>query len=255
MDYIGLFWSRRSVLLFLSVYFIIFSGCSDDADLPDNVSGELSTSEKHASLTAFQQETIQYFNEIALGFEFGGATEITRKWASDLIIKVEGEQPIYLIEELNNIIGELNDLTTDGVSIRLVEPGELHNFRIYFGAGEDYARLNPGAANFVDDNRGLFFVNWDGNQNLVSADMYVDVFSIEEVFQRHLLREELTQAMGLAMDSPRYRESIFQQSWTSVIDYTDIDEELIRLLYHPEMSSGLNESLAFARLVDILFDE
>ncbi len=59
--------------------------------------------------------------------------------------------------------------------------------------------------------------------------------------QKHLLREEFTQSLGLARDSQLYMESIFQSNWTTTIKYAPIDRDLIRLLYHPKMSVGLNE--------------
>ena len=203
-------------------------------------------------LDPFERQVVQYFKEISLGFEFGGASEITRKWASDVFITVEGEMPDYLLSELSLIIEEINELATDGFSVSLADKTTSSNFRIFFGSGAAYGELNPNASSAVSSNRGLFYVSWNANQNLVQGDMYVDVFAVAEVFQRHLLREELTQALGLAMDSSRYPNSIFQQSWTDVTEYAPIDRELIRLLYHPKMVSGLDEDSVTDVLVEIL---
>ena len=40
--------------------------------------------------------------------------------------------------------------------------------------------------------------------------MYVDIFRANEQGQLHLLREELTQSLGLGQDSEKYLNSIFQ---------------------------------------------
>ena len=85
--------------------------------------------------------------------------------------------------------------------------------------------------------------------------MYVDTRQVEEIFQMHLLREELTQSLGLARDRIEYPESIFQASWTATTEYADIDKELIRLLYHPDVTSGLNEDQVRQVLVEILSNE
>ena len=41
-------------------------------------------------LSEYEINVIDYFKEIALGFEFGNASNITRKWNSDLRIFVGG---------------------------------------------------------------------------------------------------------------------------------------------------------------------
>jgi hypothetical protein len=85
--------------------------------------------------------------------------------------------------------------------------------------------------------------------------MYVDIERANATEQKHLLREELTQALGLAKDSPLYMESIFQSRWTTTNEYAPIDRDLIRLLYHPEMLTGLNANQTEVVLTAILIGE
>ena len=63
--------------------------------------------------------------------------------------------------------------------------------------------------------------------------MYIDTQRPDVSGQKHLLREELTQSLGLANDSYLFDDSIFQQSWTNVTKYSQMDKDIIRLLYHP----------------------
>jgi|TARA_B110000881_G_C18446723_1_gene448858 hypothetical protein len=85
--------------------------------------------------------------------------------------------------------------------------------------------------------------------------MYVDIFRANEQAQWHLLREELTQSLGLAQDSERYLNSIFQINWTIISSYSQIDKDIIRLLYHPNMKVGLNENEVDLLLRSILLNE
>jgi hypothetical protein len=63
--------------------------------------------------------------------------------------------------------------------------------------------------------------------------MYVDLYRANEIDeQKHLLREELTQSLGLVNDSWKYKNSIFYQGWTTTTEYSDIDRELIDILYN-----------------------
>jgi hypothetical protein len=63
--------------------------------------------------------------------------------------------------------------------------------------------------------------------------MYVDIYRCTELdAQKHLLREELTQSLGLFNDSYKYENSIFQQRWTTTTEYADIDKKIIQILYN-----------------------
>ena len=64
--------------------------------------------------------------------------------------------------------------------------------------------------------------------------MYVDLERTGDNFeaQKHLLREELTQSLGLFNDSWKYPESIFYQGWSTVTEYSDMDKRLIDMLYN-----------------------
>jgi len=85
--------------------------------------------------------------------------------------------------------------------------------------------------------------------------MYVDIDRANLTEQKHLLREELTQSLGLANDSQIYMGSIFQSIWTTTTKYALIDKDLIRLLYHSDMSVGLNENQVDGVLREILISE
>jgi hypothetical protein len=50
--------------------------------------------------------------------------------------------------------------------------------------------------------------------------------------QRSILREELTQSLGLYNDSWKYPNSIFYQGGNDVTEYSDLDKEIIQMLYN-----------------------
>jgi hypothetical protein len=196
------------------------------------------------TLSGYQREVVSYFKDVALGFELGSASHIVRKWDHDMKIFVGGDPSPAMTDELNRIIDEINQLTSsDGFDISITADTLQSNCYLFFGAGTEFAKVIPFAASDISVNLGLFYVYFDGEDNLDKAVVYVDILRVTDGdIQKHLLREELTQSLGLARDSERYPESIFQQDWTHVTEYAPIDRELIRLLYHPEMSTGLDEN-------------
>jgi hypothetical protein len=207
-------------------------------------------------LTSYNQEIVSYFKEVALGFEFGNASKITRKCKkNDMKIFVGGTPTAALKSELSKIVSEINTLAKDGFEVKVVTDSAASNFYVYFGSGDEYATIFPSQKSNVESNWGLFSVFWNNNNNITGGYMYVDIFRPDATAQRHLLREELTQSLGLARDSPRYPDSIFQQSWTTTTSYAKVDKELIRLLYHPRVSSGFTATQTETTLTVILLEE
>ncbi|MTI88850.1 MAG: DUF2927 domain-containing protein [Balneolaceae bacterium] len=190
-----------------------------------------------------QEEAIAYFKDVALGMEFGNVDEVTRKWQKDIFIYVEGEQDSTLMEELDIIIADLNDLIDDGeTTLSITHDPDSSNFSIFFGSGQEFeSRFSP-AIGYTETNYGMFWLSWNPNNEIRQATMYVDIYRPKKVNQRHLLREELTQSLGMAKDSPKYEDSIFNSSYSvsAVTEYSEMDKDVIQLLYHPQMKTGLS---------------
>jgi len=187
-------------------------------------------------------DTQKYFKEVALMGEFSGANFI-KKWKTDMNIFVQGDDAPELEEELEAIVAELNDLI-DPIEVNIVDRASESNYIVFFGSGDDYVNIVESAAeDYVASNWGLFWLRWDSDCTIYRGTMYVDIYRATDVNARkHLLREELTQSLGLMNDSYLYDESIFQQNWTLTTEYAPIDKELIQLLYRPELTTCMEEN-------------
>jgi len=236
---------NKFLLLFSLCIVILISSCLKDDD--DILPGFI--------LSEYEIDVIDYFKDIALGFEFGNTSNITRKWNSEMKVFIGGEPSFELLAEFEKIRTEINELKTDGFNVTVVDDSLQSNYYIFFGSGTKYAEMFPDEANLVNSNWGLFYLLWNGQNQFYSGHMYVDIIRANSIEQKHLLREEFTQSLGFARDSQLYMESIFQSDWTTTIEYAPIDQDLIRLLYHPEMSVGLNELEVDNTLREILSSE
>lgn len=172
-------------------------------------------------------ETKKYFNKIVLESEFGGQRETAFKWTVDLKIYVDGEKPEYLVEELKDIVSELNSMINP-IELKIVSTKSEANYFVFFGSHEDFkAKYDLIFPSRLDHNFGYFEVYRQ------SGNMYVDLYrTSDKEAHKHLLREELTQSLGLLNDSYDYPESIFYQGWTTTTEYAPIDRELIDMLYN-----------------------
>ena len=186
---------------------------------------------KKSNSNNYSDKTKKYFNEICYGSEFSGRSKITKKWKKDLKIYVEGNKKSFLITELNTIVRELNSII-DPIDITIVDSKSKANYIIYFCSGSEYASVEPAAKGRTNNNWGMFFVS-SRNGEIFSGTMYVDVYRCKTYSsQKHLLREELTQSLGLMNDSYSYSNSIFYQGWTETTSYAPIDIEIIEMLYN-----------------------
>ena len=199
-----------------------------------------------------RKNLIDLFVSIALDSEYGSNLPLVKKWIEPMKILVTGDKDSLLMYELSDIIVELNSYFTDGFYIKQVSENEEHNFHIFLGDGEDYAQMYPEQASYVDTNAGLFRFSTDADLNITYGHMYVDVDRNVRDINMHLLREELTQSLGLPMDIKYYSNSIFYVEASRVQSYSDYDIEVIRLLYHPSVTSGIGETNVRSILENIL---
>lgn len=188
---------------------------------------------------------LRHFLNVALGTEYGDSFQVTQKWTSEMNIFIGGTSNDELLLELNLIKEEINTYVTDGFSMNIVNDSLQSNFYLFFGPPDDYVELFPEQGIIIDDNNnGLFHINKNNNFEIISGHMFVNIDITNSERKKHILREELTQSLGLSNDVLFNRNSIFYYDISSLTSYHGIDIEIIRLLYHPNMRSGLNSDMA-----------
>src|SRR6056297_3045664 len=237
---------RLHIPMLLLASFVLVQACSDSETSVGPIDDELSDEQSLA---------ITYFKEVALGFEFGNASEITRKWDDDVKIYLGGERNEGLLQELDIVIDDLNELIAEADIEITVTPDTLEaNVYLFIGKADDFVNVYPPAASNIDQNFGLFYT-WFSNvsNTFTQAYVFVDTVRPEPLNQRHLLREELTQIFGFGKDSPRFQDSIFQSRYSGVAtEFSEYDKAVIQMLYHPSVSTGLNSLEVDPRLRDIV---
>jgi hypothetical protein len=182
------------------------------------------------------KEEIDYFVTVALGVEFGTSEATIKKWTRDLLIEVSGDPTVEDRKTLDQVMTELNALQ-DQVHLGPVEG--LANVEIIFAPEAEFSRLEP---NYQPTNYGFFWVNWDSEDEIYRARILISTDGVEQGERSHLIREELTQSLGLMRDSIKYPDSIFYANRSEVSEYAPIDETLIELLYSEAIVPGMAEA-------------
>jgi hypothetical protein len=187
-------------------------------------------------------EAQKYFLKIALGSEFGANTRKINKWKSEIKLFLPDSSRTDLLDELKRILVELNNLNTE-LKIRRVMQENEANFVVFLSGKNSYGNYEPNVKNLLDNNWGLVWIYWNSQSEIYKGSMYVDIERNTDInCMKHLLREELTQGLGLLNDTNDYPSSIFYQQWTCSPSYADIDKEVIKLLYNPQIKIGMSKN-------------
>ena len=115
----------------------------------------------------------------------------------------------------------------------------MANVEMIFAPEADFSRLEP---NYQPTNYGFFWVNWDSDSEIYRARILISTDKVEQRERSHLIREELTQSLGLMRDSIKYPDSIFYANRSELSQFAAIDETLIKLLYSEAIVPGMTEA-------------
>ncbi len=181
-------------------------------------------------------EILDYFLEIALGVEFGSSHQVIVKWETDLEIQVHGEPTTEDRDTLGQVIAELNGII-GSPRLRLVQSSP--NVDIHFVPISQFQSIVP---NYVTGNWGYFSMWWSSFVILGANILIASDSTVGQEARSHLIREELTQVLGLANDSYAYADSIFYQAWTETAEYSDIDRTIIGILYRDDVAPGMDRA-------------
>ena len=186
------------------------------------------------SQSRYTDKEIGYFTEIALGTEYGNNTQVIRKWDSDIRIKINGNPNEKDLQSLNQVISDINEIIGDKINVSIVSTNQ--NIDINFVPLTDFSICNA-----VSGNYGYFNCKW---RNDVIYECDICIATDETLLQEersHMIREEITQSLGLMKDSLKYRDSIFYEGWTQTQRYSEIDRKMIEILYSDDIRPGMRK--------------
>lgn len=210
--------------------------------------------EQSLSPRSYTTAQINYFLEVALKSEYANSEPTIKKWDRDINIKVIGSPTPEDLNTLQTVIDELNTLVS-GIRLQVVSQagdssqdissnksralGNNPNVEIYFVPESKFSQYEP---NYQPINYGFFWGWWNDNQAMERSRVLISTDGVTQQERSHLIREELTQSLGLMEDSDQYSDSIFYQGWTDTNHYAEIDKAVIEMLYRPEIRPGMTQS-------------
>lgn len=190
-------------------------------------------------------EIVETFKGITLNPYIGNPNR-TAKWKNDIFLYVENlDSPNHIpdyvkltIENINNLVQESN------FKVNLTQNQKDSNVTVYIGERLDVMKLDFELMDETDDEpHGLALVTiLDRNNTIYRCRIYIESgATYEEQFSTFL--EEMMHCIGFVGHTENPKSILFEErDEMNITEYNDFDASLIRLLYHPEMYTGLNAS-------------
>lgn len=189
---------------------------------------------------------LNYFEEVTLNAEFGDSPKRVLKWNKKIFVYIQkNEECFEQVEKIKQVLDNIKQLTSGNLLIEVTNDISISNSIIYLGNKKDLLQKHPDSFKGVDKNfTGLVDIEFDlnkcfiiSNKIFISTDESLDI-------QLSTIVEEITQGIGIPADSKSYSNSIFYENQIADgiinLNYSKLDVEIIKLLYHPKIKAGLN---------------
>jgi hypothetical protein len=184
-------------------------------------------------------EEMEFFKEIALKVEYGNGMDRIHKWVEEIKIRVIGKPTRSDLASLEDTINKLNSLSKD-LHLQYALEDKEANVEIYFIPHTEFSNHDYVDKRILNTNWGLGVIWWNKIGEINKAVILIDTEHPNPTERAHLIREELTQCLGLLNDTLEDSRSIFYQGW-GIQDYSEKDMRTIQMLYDRRIKPNMVE--------------
>ena len=182
------------------------------------------------------EDVILYFNEVCLDAEFSssGNPNLVQKWDIPIYYEIQGECTEEDLAVLNGFVAWLN--TIEGFPGMYEAPKTPDvNLSIHFCSEDDLLMIL--GDNFYGCDAGVTF--WYEDNAIYAATIcYRD--DLDQELRNSVILEEIYNGLGPVQDSDLRTDSIIYSGFSQPQSLTEIDELILKLLYHPDILCGMN---------------
>lgn len=183
------------------------------------------------------EAVLQYFNEVVLAAEFvnGGDPSRVQKWVDSILFTVSGDYTELDWARLMSFCSWLNTIEGFPGMYEAENPQEA-NLDIHFCTGEEIPQIL--GDHFRDMDGGVTFW-YDGMDQIYNATICYRN-DIGQYTRNSVILEEIYNGLGPVQDTNIREDSICYSGFSEPQSLTEIDELILRLLYHPDILCGMN---------------
>ena len=182
------------------------------------------------------EDVIRYFNEVCLDAEYvsGGDPSLLQKWADPIYYTVNGSPTNEDLEILGSFTAWLNTIEGFPGIQEAKDPGEA-NLQIHFCTSEDMLAL-----------MGDSFTNMDGavtywyDEDVIYSAIICYRTDLHQSLRSSVILEEIYNGLGPIQDTQLRPDSIISDAYSEQQALSQVDELILKLLYHPLMQCGMD---------------
>jgi hypothetical protein len=194
----------------------------------------------------FCQETLNYFKKLV---KINGDNSGYVKWNKEIKIyfhdlnrnNLTSNNTVFeddyneLKKEFNQLITQLNDWIVP-INLRIVNQVEEANLEVFVGSVNDCKLLDPSMRFTLAKNWGVQHsqLSFDGRE-IVKSSVFIDLYRAPNLrIKKRLLHKKIAQALGFFHEIDETKESVFYSGFSEYTSLTNLDKDLIQLLYNQD---------------------
>lgn len=134
---------------------------------------------------------------------------------------------------LNSTINDFNTLSNT-TQLRIAK--DYGAIDMFFDSIDKFPSIEP---HYVPNNDGFFWYYWNDTNEIIRSTILIRTDSRSSLDRCHMIREELTQSMGMPGDSNIHSDSIFFDGPSTSVTYSNLDKAIIQSIYNTSMYAGM----------------
>lgn len=182
------------------------------------------------------EDVITYFNEVCLDGEYvhSGDPSVVQKWTEPIVYALHGDPTEQDLEVLRQFTVWLNNYP-GFPGIYEQADTEYANLQIYFCSLEElHERMGP-----VEEDLDGMVTFWYNNDEIYDATICIRN-DLDQDIRNSVILEELYNGLGPIQDTQLREDSLIYAGYSAPQALTEIDELILKLLYHHDIRCGMN---------------
>lgn len=183
------------------------------------------------------EDVILYFNEVCLDAEYveAGTPELVQKWVAPITYYVHGNPTDEDLRVLNDLVAQLNAIDHFPGMIAAQEPSDTL-LPIYFCPTEEmHDRMAFSAQEDLD---GAVTYWYNDIQQITNAIICIRT-DLDQQVRNSVIAEEIYNGLGPIQDTVLREDSIVYQYGSEILELSEMDILILKLLYHPQIQCGM----------------
>ncbi len=205
----------------------------------------LADSFRYYSAQDAQEQALSAMMDCCFSPEYGGQLGRMIRWEQTLKYYVRGNPTNADIQTLENHICDLQLRVPNLPRIlRVYSIGEA-NVIISFVKLAEMSRYVTG---YNEGNWGYVHWNFNGSYQITRMEVGIATDVTNQRQRNHLIMEEFTQGLGVQDDLDYFSDSIYYRPWTEIQQPSEVDWQILNLLYSPKVKAGMTSSQVYNAL-------